>query len=149
MKTYPGLLIAAARRRIKQAVLFRLTQRDLTAQQFWMIVAIHESPGISQTEVASRTRADAPAVSRGLATLSVRKLIRIDTDPGDRRRTRVHLTPAGLRLANELAPVAAEVRSAVVRGMSEAEVEALCTGLKRVIENLDVLESRQEARERA
>jgi DNA-binding MarR family transcriptional regulator len=66
-------------------------------------------------------------------------------DPADRRRSRLVLTAAGERLAGELAPVAREIRRAVVEGMAEPEVEILREGLRRVISNLDRLGTRAGA----
>jgi DNA-binding MarR family transcriptional regulator len=148
MRPYPGLLIATARRRIKQAVFERVAGRQVTPQQFWMIVAIHETPGISQVEIADRTRADAPNVSRALSALSERRLVSVEADPGDRRRTRILLTPAGRALARELMPVARELRQAMVAGMSQAEIASLCSALQRLIANLDAAEARRPPRER-
>jgi DNA-binding MarR family transcriptional regulator len=142
---YPGVLIAAARRRIKQAVLARVSELGLTAQQFWILVAIHENPGISQIGIASRTRADAPTISRALAPLVARGLVQTEPDPEDRRRMRLSGTPAGRRFARTLVPVAREIREAIVAGMSEAELEALRAGLERVVANLDRLEERTRA----
>jgi DNA-binding MarR family transcriptional regulator len=144
---YPGILIGAARRALKQAVLSRIAGRQLSAQQFWLLVNLDEHPGISQTELAALVRVDAPTVSRALAALARRGSVRADPDPADRRRTRVTLTPAGRRLAGELVPVAREIREAVVRGMSAEEVATLTTGLQRVVENLRQLE-RQPAERR-
>ncbi len=142
MQEYLGLLIATARRRIKQAVLARAGRHELSAQQFWFLIALSEHPGMSQVDLAQRVRADAPTASRSLAGLRRRRLVRIEVDPADRRRGRVFLTASGERLAKELSHVAREVRAAVVEGMSEGEVDALRSGLKRVIENLDRLEAR-------
>jgi MarR family transcriptional regulator for hemolysin len=147
MQPYPGLLIAAARRRIKQAVLARIADRQLTVQQFWTIVALDEHPGSSQSEIAARVRSDAPAVSRALASLLERGLVRADPDPADRRRTCVVLTAAGKRLARQLAPVAREIRDAVVQGMTPAEVASLTAALQRIVDNLDRLAERTSARE--
>jgi len=147
MQPYPGLLIAAARRRIKQAVLARIADRQLTAQQFWTIVAVDEHPGISQAEIASRVRSDAPTVSRALASLLARGLVRADPDPDDRRRTCVVLTAAGKRLARQLTPVASEIREAVVDGMTPAEIATLTAALQRIVDNLDRLAERTPARE--
>ncbi len=145
----PGLLIAAARRRIKQAVLARVADRQLTAQQFWMIVAVEEDPGISQAEIAARVRSDPPTVSRTLSALIERGIVLAEVDPEDRRRTRVLLTPAGRRLARSLALVAREIREAVVDGMSPVEVATLCGALSRIVANLDRLEKRRALRERS
>jgi MarR family transcriptional regulator for hemolysin len=147
MQPYPGLLIAAARRRIKQAVLARIAGRQLTVQQFWTIVALDERPGLSQAEIAGRVRSDAPSVSRALAALAERGLVRASPDPADRRRTCVVLTPAGRRLARQLAPIAGEIRDAVVDGMSPEEVAAVTAALQRIVENLDRLAERTAARE--
>ena len=140
---YPGILIAAARRRIKQAVLAHVADRRLTPQQFWMIVAVHESPGISPTEIADRIRSDAPTVSRALAPLVERGVVKAESDPEDRRRTKVSLSPTGRKLAAELAPIAREVREAVVDGMTAQEIGALTSLLNRIVENLDRLERRR------
>ncbi|HEX9288905.1 MAG TPA: MarR family transcriptional regulator [Anaeromyxobacteraceae bacterium] len=147
MQEYLGLLIATARRRIKQAVLARAGHHELSAQQFWFLIALSEHPGMSQVDLAQRVRADAPTASRSLAGLRRRRLVRIEVDPEDRRRGRAFLTPAGERLAKELSHVAQQIRATVVEGMTEAEVDALRSGLRRVIENLDRLEARA-ARER-
>ena len=146
---YPGILIAAARRRIKQAVIARVGDRGLTPQQFWILIAIHETPAVSQSAIAERTFADAPTVSRAIAPLVERGLARAATDPADRRRTQLTLTPSGAKLARSLAPIAREIRETVVAGMTDAEVEALNAALDRVVSNLDRLERRRVAVERA
>lgn len=146
MPSTPGLLIATARRRIKQVVLDRVAEHRLTPQQFWMLVAIREAPGISQVEISARTRDDPPSVSRALSSLCDRGLVRTHVDPGDRRRTLVRLTPAGRRLTAVLLPIARGLRERVVAGMSEAEVASLCALLKRVIANLDDLERASASR---
>ncbi len=149
MPPHPGLLIAAARRGIKRAVVERAAAWGLTSHQFWMLVAVHETPGISGVEIAARTRANAPDVSRALAGLAGRGLVRSEPDPHDRRRTRIWLTRAGSRVTKELMPVARALREAIVAGMSADEVASLCAALQRVIENLDALEEPRVARERA
>lgn len=148
MQEYLGLLIAVARRRLKQAVLARMRERKLrlSVQQFWILSALRELPGVSQISLAERLRTDAPTVSRTLGGLIDRRLVRTETDVADRRRTSVWLTPQGERLAAELAPLAEEIRDAVVAGMSTAEVAAVQRGLLRAIANLEKLLSDKGAR---
>ena len=148
MQEYLGLLIAIARRRLKQAVLSRLDRPRLSAQQFWMLVALAEHPGVSQARMAERLHADAPTVSRTLSGLLERRLVRSDVDPSDRRRTRISLTAAGERLAAELAPLAAEIRAAVIDGMSPEEIAAVRKGLLRIIDNLERFEASAPPRRR-
>jgi DNA-binding MarR family transcriptional regulator len=139
MGEHVGILIAATRRRIKQAVLARVAGSGLSAQQFWFLIAVSEVPGTSQAELGERLHCDPPTVSRVVFALRRRRLVRREVDPTDRRRSRLVLTAAGERLAGELAPVASEIRRAVVEGMTEPEVELLRHGLRRVISNLDRL----------
>ncbi len=133
---YPGLLIAVARRRIKQAVLARAAPHRLSTQQFWVLVHLQERAGLSQRELAARMDVDAPTVSRVLAALITRGLVRAEEDPEDRRRTRLRLTPPGRELGRTLAADAAEIRRGVVAGMSGPEVDALSAGLRKVIDNV-------------
>jgi DNA-binding MarR family transcriptional regulator len=146
MQEYVGLLIAIARRRIKQAVLRRVARHRLAPQQFWILIALSETPGVSQSELAEQVHIDAPTASRIITALSGRELVRIELDPRDRRRSRLFLTGAGERLARELATLAQSVRAAVVDDMSEAEVEALRRGLRKVICNMDRFEARASRR---
>jgi DNA-binding MarR family transcriptional regulator len=149
MHEYVGMLIAAARRRIKQSVLARAAEHGLTVQQFWFLVALRERPGISQAELAERVRADAPTVSRVVTALTRRRLVRAEPDPRDRRRASLRLTPAGERLGDLATATAREIREAIVAGMSEAELDALRGGLRRVIDNVERWERGEAATQAA
>ena len=60
-----GLLIAAARRRMKRAVQDRVAPHGLTPQQFWVLVNIDEAEGPSLGEIAARLRLWLTALGRG------------------------------------------------------------------------------------
>jgi DNA-binding MarR family transcriptional regulator len=140
-----GLLIAAARRSIKQAAARRLRRRRLSAQQFWLLVAIHEQPGPSLRELAERRLMDSPTASRMIDVLARRGLVRIEGCPQDRRRRSILLTERGAALARELRPLALEMRAAIEDGFGEAEAEALRGLLLRVIANVERFERRGSA----
>lgn len=135
-----GLLIAAARRRIKQAVGSRARSYGVSPQQFWVLVALHERTGPSLRDLAERQRIDQPTASRVVAALARRKLVRVADDPEDRRRSRLRLTAAGRALASDLHALAVEVREALVTGLSAAEKDTLRALLRRVIANVDRFE---------
>jgi DNA-binding MarR family transcriptional regulator len=132
-----GLWIAAAQRSVKVAVQRKARPLGLTSRQFWFLLAARERPGASLGELARRQRMDAPTASRLAEGLARRGLLRAAHDDRDRRALRVLLTPAGTKLAERIAPLAASVRSAVVRGMSRRQQEALRTALQRVVSNVD------------
>lgn len=136
-----GLLIGAARRRIKQAVGERVRRYSLTAPQFWVLVAIRETKGTSLRELAARLRMDEPTASRVVTALIQRKLVRGEEHPTDRRRSCLHLAPAGIAVADELHAAASEIRNAVAQGLTADEKAALRAGLRKVIANMERLRS--------
>lgn len=131
-----GLLIAAARRSIRQAASERLRRHRLSSPQFWLLVAIHERPGPSLRELAERRLMDSPTASRVVDRLVRRGFVRIEPDPLDRRRRSIQLTGRGAALARELHPLALQIREATAKGFSAAEAETLRGLLLRVIANL-------------
>ena len=135
-----GLLIGAARRRIKQAVGHRLRGYGLTPQQFWVLVNVREREGLALHELAERLRLDQPTTSRIVALLRRRKLLRMGGHPGDRRRCSLRLTATGAALGAQLYPLVREVREAVVHGMSAAEQARLRQMLRQVMANMERLE---------
>ncbi len=132
-----GILIGAVRRRIKQVVAAQVRHHGLTPQQFLVMVAVHERGGGSLGEIASHIRMDQPTASRIVTALMKRSLVRIDEDPGDRRRARIFLTPGGKTLAKELHTVAKEIRAASEAGFDAEERDALRSLLHAVIANID------------
>ena len=131
-----GLLVAGARRSIKQAVTKQLLGRRLSHQQFWLLVALHERPGLSLRQLAERHHMDSPTASRILDLLARRGLVRMEDDPEDRRRRSIRLTPRGTSLAREIHPLALRTREAVQAGFSESEKRALRALLQRIIANM-------------
>ena len=134
-----GLLIGAARRRIKRVVTERVRPPALTAQQFWVLVNIEEANAPSLSAIAARLRMDAPTASRAVAQLLKRALIKAEGDRGDRRRLRLKLTSAGRARLGPLRELAAELRIAPVAGLSREEEEMLRSLLRKIISNLDAL----------
>jgi len=132
-----GLWIAVAQRSVKVAVQRKARPLGLTSRQFWFLHAARELPGASLGELARRQRMDAPTASRLAEGLARRGLLRTAHDDRDRRALHVVLTPGGARLAERIAPLAASVRSAVVRGMSRRQQEALLAALRRVVANVE------------
>jgi DNA-binding MarR family transcriptional regulator len=138
---YVGLLIAVAQRSAKLAVQRRATTLGVTAREFWFLNATRELPGASLSEIARRLRMDAPTASRLAESLARRGFLRTTHDDRDRRALHILLTPSGTKLAERIAPIAASVRSAMVRGISRREQQALRSALRKVIANLEIFAS--------
>jgi len=139
-----GFLIALAHRRIRQAVAARVSDLELSPPQFWMLVRILEHEGGSLGELAEQARLDEPTASRVVFALVRRGLVRSEVDPGDRRRSRLLMTPEGRKLGRRLLPVSREIRAAVEGALTSAERDAVASGLQRVIARLEVVEAGSE-----
>ena len=135
-----GLLLAALRRRQRQTVEMRVRDLALSNQQFWLLVALVERQGESLAEILAALPMDQPTASRVLAALSRRKLVRLDSDPTDRRRRRMVLTPRGEQFGARCLAVAKEVRKAAVAHFSPDEIATLRGWLRRMVDNLDELD---------
>jgi len=88
-----GLLLADLRRRQRQAVRCGCAiwgSRTSNSGCWWRWL---ERQGASLAEILAGLPMDQPTASRVLAALSRRKLVRLDSDPADRRRRRMVLTP--------------------------------------------------------
>src|SRR5256885_3335522 len=132
---YIGLLIGVAQRSVKLAVQQHARALALTTQQFCFLNAARELTGASLGEIARRQRMDAPTASRVAEGLARRGLVRTAQDDRDRRALRVLLSPAGARVAERIALLAAAGRRLLVRGMSPREQQALRASLREVIAN--------------
>ena len=135
------MCIVAARQSLRHAICGRARRYRLTSQQFWALVGLKLSPGLAPKELAESMLLDAPAASRLVASLVARKYVELRPDRTDRRRVRIHLTEAGDRLGDTLLAIHDEFQTTVARGMTDDERAALCSGLRRVVENLAGFES--------
>ena len=142
---YVGLLIARVRRRLKQAVLAQVAPHGLTPLQFWLLLSIQVNPGCSLGMLVERHGIDAPMASRVIAGLVRKKLVKLQADRVDRRRSHIVLTAAGTLLCRDLLPIAGRVRATVVRGMSAREVQAMRASLRKVAANLEALGAEGQA----
>ncbi|ABC80258.1 MarR family winged helix-turn-helix transcriptional regulator [Anaeromyxobacter dehalogenans] len=134
-----GLLVLAARQGIREVVGPRASRLRLTVQQYWALYWLLHEPGLAPGALASAMLLDPPAGSRLVSELVKRKLVEARPDREDRRRARLFLSAKGEPLARRVAEDAARYHAESLRGMEPAEVEALRSGLRRLIENLAAL----------
>jgi len=133
-------LLAAVRRRQRQAVESRVGGLGLSSQQFWALEALHARGPCALGDVLATLTMDRPTASRVLAALQARDLVGAESDPADRRRRCLTLTARGKRLASECVVIAKQIRKAIVLGFSQAELGTLGAHLKRMVANLDRLD---------
>ncbi|ACG71754.1 transcriptional regulator, MarR family [Anaeromyxobacter sp. K] len=134
-----GLLVLLARHGIRDVVGPRAARHRLTVQQFWALYWLLHQPGLAPGELAAAMLLDAPAGSRLVSELAKRNLVEARPDRVDRRRARLFLSEKGEPLARRVAEDAARYHAESLRGMEPAEVAALRSGLRKLIDNLAAL----------
>lgn len=93
----------------------------------WRILAVlGRFPGLSASEVCTRTAMDKVAISRGVRSLADMGLLERRTDDGDRRRQRLYIASgAGERVLREVVPVALRYERELLVSLDESERSAL------------------------
>lgn len=104
----------------------------LTRQQWRVLAALAEAPGMSANEIAAYSTLAKMQVSRAVAELEAKGLLARAADAEDRRNNRHRLTPAGRALLKRLVPLVREREAALLAGFSAEERAALEALLARV-----------------
>ena len=103
----------------------------------WLILsALRGEPPASQQRLASAVGIEGPTLTRHLDQLESAGLVRRTPHPGDRRAVQVELTPAGLALHGELLEVVIAFNRRLTAGLSEADLDAVRTGLAALETNV-------------
>ncbi|MCD9031719.1 MarR family winged helix-turn-helix transcriptional regulator [Luteimonas sp. Y-2-2-4F] len=128
--------------RVSSAIAQVYSDRFGLAITEWRVMAVlGRFPELSANEVAQRTAMDKVAVSRAVSRLLESGRLERETHGGDRRRSVLRLSPEGLRIYREVAPLALAFEQRLLAGMNEDE-RALLFGL---LDRLDRLELEAEA----
>ena len=135
-----GLLLAAVRRRQRQAVESRVAEMRLSSQKFWVLEALVQQNGCTLAELLYGLAMDQPTASRVLAELRSRGLIEVTMDSDDRRRRIIRLTAQGSLAARQCSAVGKQIRKTLTANFSKKELANLCDYLERILHNFDDLD---------
>ena len=106
---------------------------DLTPEQWFVLNKLSWRDGQSQVSLGDDFFADRANMTRILATLEKRGLVRREPDPDDGRRMRVFLTEEGRDVHDRFAADLPAERARLFEGMSEADIAAA----QRVLDQLE------------
>ena len=128
--------------RVSGAIARVYSQRFGLGVTQWRVMAVlGRYPGLSANQVAQRTAMDKVAVSRAVLGLIDAGRLQRDVHDDDRRRSVLHLSDAGYRIYDEVAPLALAFQQRLLGDMPQGERELLF----RLLDRLDELELRTEA----
>lgn len=104
----------------------------LTIPQWRLVCVLAEDGGLTQGQIVARTVMDKVTVSRAAQGLVKRHLVGRTNHAEDGRSHVLALTPEGVRLHAEIAPLALAYEAALISGLSPEEVALLKRLLSRL-----------------
>lgn len=102
MSTSLLLLLKQAERRIELGLLPELDEFELTIEQWRVMSALHEEPGLPMTTLAETAVLPAASLTRHVDKLVERGLVLRRVHPADKRRIVTALSPVGATVAARL-----------------------------------------------
>ena len=104
--------------------------------EMWLVLSrLLARDGQSQTEIGEALFRDRPNTSRILAGLEQRGFVVRESDPEDRRRACVRITPDGRAFVAERAPRAIQVRDRLYEGIGKKQLKALRGTIREIEAN--------------
>lgn len=110
---------------------------NISLNEFRLLMAIGRIGESASHELAEHTGVNAMSVSRAVATLQRHGRITVETDPANRRRKVLRLTPEGERLYAIMRPHTEAVADYLLRGMSGAELASFDAIISQLIARLE------------
>ncbi|SDI14660.1 MarR family winged helix-turn-helix transcriptional regulator [Chryseobacterium jejuense] len=117
-------------------------QRQLKAHGFtitidqWLIIkAILENPGITQNEIGDLVFKDNASVTRIIDLMVKSKYIKRHIHPDDRRKTDLEVTDSGKKVIKEVQNIVENNREVALEGVSKDELEMMYSALLKISEN--------------
>ncbi len=130
-----GWLITRLRASIFAAVDREVAAWDVSAAQCSILLYIAAGRGDRAADIARDYDYDTGSMTRMVARLAAKRLLKRVRDGADRRVQRLALTAAGRKLAGEVPAVAVKVLNQHLRGFTRAELDQLKGLLQRMLEN--------------
>lgn len=128
-----GYLVSAVRHRLMSALDAEMAAYDITSAQWTMLVRIANGMGHTAADLCRCSGYDTGSMTRMLARLEEKGLIRRERSADDRRVVLLELTRAGRALYPKLRAVAQRVLDRRLEGFSAADVATLKRLLRRML----------------
>ena len=104
----------------------------LSAPEWRVLAVLAQEALLNVEEIIAETAMDKVRVSRGLATLLKRQLIKRQIDTRDRRRAIIDLTEAGRAIYEAIVPLVQAFEAELISGLSKKERAILEQALSKL-----------------
>ena len=107
----------------------------ITIDQWLIIKAILENPGISQQELGEKVFKDNASVTRIIELLVKSEYLEREVNQNDRRKSNLKVTNEGKSIIDKVQTLVLENRKTALTGISFEDLEIMNRTLKTIIEN--------------
>jgi DNA-binding MarR family transcriptional regulator len=129
-----GYLLGKVGAVAKQRWTATLAQTGVSPNQFLVLMALAETGPVCQQFLAGVIGIDPRNIVPILDSLEARGLVSRETDPADRRRRVIDLTPAGQRIVAELSALGEQTERELLASVPPADQESLRRILRTVLD---------------
>lgn len=107
----------------------------ITIDQWLIIKAILENPGITQNEIGDLVFKDNASVTRMIDLMVKSEYIVRKVHPEDRRKTQLEVTDSGVKVIKEVQNIVEKNRKTALKGIGNEELEVMYSALLKISEN--------------
>ena len=128
--------IAETAHSLRRAFDRRVAPLGVTRAQWRALAWLARQPGLRQVELADHLDVEPITLCRIVDRLEEAGLVERRRDPEDRRAWRLHLTPKGVPLVEQLRALAGELAREAFEGVPAETIDTLREALARVRDNI-------------
>ncbi len=128
------IMLLRAREAVLRHIRPILQEHDITEQQWRVLRVLQESGPLEPTELGERCVVLTPSLTRILAALEKRKLIRREKHATDKRKQVVHLASGGDAVIGKIAPAAKNVYDSLEESFGKPQLINLLNKLGKISE---------------
>lgn len=113
-----------------------LKKHGLTIALWPTLMCLWEEEGVTQREIAKKSKVENSTTTRTLDKLEKLGLVERRADPESRRSFRIHLTDEGRALESQLIPIPAGLNKEYLSALEPSEQKELIRLLKKLVDRV-------------
>jgi len=110
-----------------------LKKHGLTIALWPTLMCLWEEEGVTQREIAQKSKVENSTTTRTLDKLENLGLVERQADPNSRRSFRIYLTDQGRALKEQLIPIPISINQKILSALEEAEREEMIRLLQKLV----------------
>lgn len=138
---HPGHYFSRIARGLTRIGDVRLRHLGFATAQLPVLTALKDGAALSQKELAKWAKVEQPTMAQMLSRMERDGLVHRVPDPADKRSSLISLTDAALEKLPAGRAILRQGNSEMTKGLTKEEIETLVSLLRRVLENVDSMES--------